>query len=129
MVDLFTGGMIMPLVFMNAAATSPERAIRLPHSVLSSVVHASINPSGAVSENRVFDIVSKCAPEPALFPPAPGLAIIRYCGQDNGFSNSNRNCRRVATGPGHRGIHHRARLPSAANPCVLTGPPHDCTVK
>jgi hypothetical protein len=26
------------------------------------------------------------APEPALFPPAPGLTIIPHCGEDNGFS-------------------------------------------
>ena len=57
----------------------------------------------------------------ALFPPAPGLAInvdVRV----NGFSKSSLTCRHVATGPGHRGVHHGAGgLPVSAHVCVLTG--------
>ena len=64
------------------------------------------------------------APELALFPPAPGLAInvdVRV----NGFSKSSPICRRVATGPDHRNVLRGARgLPVPANPGAVRSLQH-----
>ena len=63
-------------------------------------------------------------------PGTPGLTIIPHRGEDNGFSNSNRTCRRVATGPGHRGVLRGARgLPVPAHAGAVRSPSNDRTVR